>query len=56
MAWAKDDFVLALKNNEPSFQQFPDHHLELFEGGHAAFLEDPDRFEQSLRRFLAKAY
>jgi len=56
LAWAKDDFVLALKHNEPSFQQFPDHHLEVFEGGHAAFLEDPDRFEQSLRRFLAKAY
>jgi pimeloyl-ACP methyl ester carboxylesterase len=35
-----------------TFEQFPNHHLEVFEGGHAAFLEDPDRFEQSLREFF----
>jgi pimeloyl-ACP methyl ester carboxylesterase len=52
LAWAKDDFVLPLKLNEKAFEQFPDHHLEVFEGGHAAFLEDPVRFEESLRAFL----
>jgi len=52
LAWAKNDTVIPLKRSEPSFEQFPNHHLELFEGGHAAFLEDPDRFEQSLRKFF----
>jgi len=52
LAWAKDDFVVPLKRSEPSFEGFPNHCLEVFEGGHAAFLEDPDRFEQTLRRFL----
>lgn len=52
LAWAKNDTVIPLKRSEPSFEQFPNHHLEVFEGGHAAFLEDPDRFEQSLRKFF----
>ena len=52
LAWAKNDIVIPLKRSEPSFEQFPNHHLEVFEGGHAAFLEDPDRFEQSLRKFF----
>jgi pimeloyl-ACP methyl ester carboxylesterase len=54
LAWAKDDFVVPLKRNESSFQKFPDHCLQVFEGGHAAFLEDPDRFEPALRSFLAQ--
>lgn len=52
LAWAKDDFVVPLKGTQPTFQLFPNHHLEVFDGGHAAFLEDPDHFEQSLRAFL----
>jgi len=51
LAWAKDDFVVPLKRSAPSFQVFPNHRLEVFEGGHAAFLEDPGRFEQGLRAF-----
>jgi pimeloyl-ACP methyl ester carboxylesterase len=54
LAWAKDDFVVPLKRSEPSFQKFPDHCLQVFEGGHAAFLEDPDRFERALRNFLTQ--
>jgi pimeloyl-ACP methyl ester carboxylesterase len=54
LAWAKDDFVLPLSRNRSSFQKFPNHRLEVFDGGHAAFLEDPDRFEPALRRFLAQ--
>jgi pimeloyl-ACP methyl ester carboxylesterase len=52
LAWAKDDFVLPLKGAEPALQQFPRHELEVFDGGHAPFLEDPDHFEQALRSFL----
>jgi 4,5:9,10-diseco-3-hydroxy-5,9,17-trioxoandrosta-1(10),2-diene-4-oate hydrolase len=53
LAWAKDDFVIPLKLSAPALERFPNHRLEVFTGGHAAFLEDPDRFEQVLRRFLA---
>jgi hypothetical protein len=35
-----------------AFQRFPNHRLKVFDGGHAAFVKDPDRFEKSLRRFL----
>jgi pimeloyl-ACP methyl ester carboxylesterase len=52
LAWAKDDFVVPLKRSAPSFQVFPNHRLEVFEGGHAAFLGDPGRFKQGLRGFL----
>jgi len=52
IAWAKHDFVVPLKGTQSAFQRFPNHRLEVFDGGHAAFLEDPDRFEQSLRKFL----
>jgi 4,5:9,10-diseco-3-hydroxy-5,9,17-trioxoandrosta-1(10),2-diene-4-oate hydrolase len=56
VAWAKSDSVISLKSNEPAFARFPNHRLEIFTGGHAAFLEDPDRFEQRLREFLATVY
>lgn len=52
LAWAKDDFVVPLKRSTASFQAFPNQHLRAFKGGHAAFLEDPDNFEQVLRGFL----
>ena len=52
LAWAKQDFVVPLKYAQPSFNLFRKHQLEVFDGGHAAFLEDPDRFEKSLRKFL----
>ncbi len=53
LAWAREDVVLSLKDAQPSFSSFRKHQLQVFDGGHAAFLEDPDRFEKSLRRFLA---
>ena len=52
LAWARQDFVVPLKSSQPSFSLIRNHRLEVFEGGHAAFLEDPDRFESSLRKFL----
>jgi pimeloyl-ACP methyl ester carboxylesterase len=56
IAWAKDDFVLPLKGNAPAFERFPNHRVETFEGGHAAFLEDPERFEGAMRAFLQSVY
>jgi len=55
IAWAKEDFVVPLKGTQSAFQGFPNHRVEVFDGGHAPFLEDPDRFEQSLRRFLTES-
>jgi pimeloyl-ACP methyl ester carboxylesterase len=55
IAWPKNDFVVPLKETQSAFQRFPNHRLEVFDGGHAAFLEDPDHFEQSLRRFLKES-
>jgi len=52
LAWAREDVVLPLKYAQPAFNLFRKHELQVFDGGHAAFLEDPDRFEKSLRRFL----
>ena len=52
LAWAKHDIVVPLNYVQSSFSLFQKYHLEVFEGGHAAFLEDPDQFEGSLRRFL----
>ena len=52
LAWAKKDFVIPLSSVRPSFALFRAYRLQLFEGGHAAFLDDPDRFEGALRSFL----
>ena len=52
LAWAKQDFVIPLKYAQSSFGLFRKYRLEVFEGGHAAFLEDPDHFEQCIRTFL----
>jgi 4,5:9,10-diseco-3-hydroxy-5,9,17-trioxoandrosta-1(10),2-diene-4-oate hydrolase len=52
LAWARQDVVLPLKYAQPSFRFFKKHQLEIFDGGHAVFLEDSDRFEKSLRKFL----
>jgi 4,5:9,10-diseco-3-hydroxy-5,9,17-trioxoandrosta-1(10),2-diene-4-oate hydrolase len=52
LAWAKQDLVIPLKSSERYFELIKDHQLEVFEGGHAAFLEDPDHFERSVRAFL----
>lgn len=55
LAWAKEDFLIPLNGTEPAFQKFRNHRLEVFDAGHAAFIEDPNHFEQCLRRFLQDA-
>lgn len=52
LAWTKQDFVVPLKYSQPSFSLFRNYRLEVFDGGHAAFLEDPNRFERCIREFL----
>lgn len=52
-AWASRDRILPWSRSRRAATAFPDHRVELFRAGHAAFLEDPDRFAASLRRFAA---
>lgn len=52
LAWAKQDFVIPLKFVQPSFKLLRRYQLEVFEGGHSAFLEDPEHFERCIRKFL----
>jgi pimeloyl-ACP methyl ester carboxylesterase len=52
-AWARHDTIIPLDSNAPAIARFPRHALEVFDGGHAAFLEDPDNFERQLKKFLA---
>jgi pimeloyl-ACP methyl ester carboxylesterase len=52
LAWAKQDFVIPLRYVQPSFGLFRKYQMEVFEGGHSAFLEDSDHFEQCIRQFL----
>lgn len=52
LAWAHDDVILPLAGGEDAAKLLPRSRVEVFKGGHAAFLEDPDRFEEALRQFL----
>ena len=52
-AWARGDRINQLGRARAAIKQFPNARLEAFSGGHAAFLEAPDEFAQSLERFLA---
>jgi pimeloyl-ACP methyl ester carboxylesterase len=51
-AWARNDVILPLQATSPALTRLANHRLEVFDGGHAAFLEDPDHFERTLREFL----
>ena len=53
LAWARNDQIIPLAGAAEAARKLPHARLEVFSGGHAAFLEDPDRFEEKLRQFLA---
>lgn len=50
-AWAKDDRVIAWDFNKAQAARFPNHRIDFFEGGHSAFMEDPDAFAAGFRAF-----
>jgi pimeloyl-ACP methyl ester carboxylesterase len=50
-AWAQRDRVIPWDRCKAAATMFPDHRVEMFEAGHAAFLEDPDPFAASFTRF-----
>lgn len=54
VAWARSDRVIPLSFARAAIRLIPDVELETFPGGHAPFLECPERFEPVLARFLAR--
>jgi 4,5:9,10-diseco-3-hydroxy-5,9,17-trioxoandrosta-1(10),2-diene-4-oate hydrolase len=52
-AWAKSDRTLQLARCRAVIERFPNARLEVFPGGHAPFLECPERFLPKLEEFLA---
>lgn len=54
VAWAKRDRVLQLRRSRPAIRRIPGARLELFDGGHAPFLECPDAFAATLRAFMTE--
>jgi pimeloyl-ACP methyl ester carboxylesterase len=55
LAWAKSDQLVAWGRSEPAARRIPNRTITLFRGGHAAFLEDPDRFAQHFLKFAQAA-
>lgn len=51
LAWAKSDRIIAWSSSRAATRKFRDRRVQLFRGGHAAFLEDPEQFARAFRRF-----
>lgn len=52
LAWARSDRIIAWSRSRKAARRFRNKRIELFRGGHAAFLEDPEQFARSFLRFL----
>ena len=51
-AWTKGDRYVAWSRSRRAALRFPNHQVRLFNGGHAAFLEDPAAFAAALKQFI----
>lgn len=51
IAWAKSDRVILWSLCAKAARQFRDVRIKFFRGGHAAFLEDAERFARAFRQF-----
>lgn len=51
VAWARRDRVIPLARCRAAIDRLPQARLTLFEGGHSAFLEDPDAFAEAFAAF-----
>jgi 4,5:9,10-diseco-3-hydroxy-5,9,17-trioxoandrosta-1(10),2-diene-4-oate hydrolase len=54
-AWARSDSTIPWSSAKDTAKRFRDWRVTFFRGGHAVFLEDPDRFASEFRAFVAKA-
>jgi pimeloyl-ACP methyl ester carboxylesterase len=52
-AWAKNDAILPFKAVAPMVPRFRKARVTQYEGAHAPFLEDPDRFAEGFEAFAA---
>jgi 4,5:9,10-diseco-3-hydroxy-5,9,17-trioxoandrosta-1(10),2-diene-4-oate hydrolase len=52
LAWARSDRIIPWSGSRRATRGFRDRTVALFRGGHSAFLEDPDRFAATFRKFL----
>jgi pimeloyl-ACP methyl ester carboxylesterase len=53
VAWAEHDEVIQWSRNRAAVQQIPNAKVQLFDAGHAAFLEQPAAFKRAAGAFLA---
>lgn len=51
-AWATADRYVAWSRSRRAALSVPDHVVTLFDGGHAPFLEQPERFDEVLAAFI----
>jgi pimeloyl-ACP methyl ester carboxylesterase len=52
LAWAKNDRYIAWSRSKKAASGFPASKVELFDGGHSAFLEAPEQFACAFRKFI----
>lgn len=55
IAWAKSDRVIPWAMCRAAVRKFPNRKIQLFRGGHSAFLENPESFAKGFRAFAKKA-
>lgn len=53
-AWAKRDRIVAWKACKPAIDAIPGAQVQMFEAGHAAFLEDADAFNRAFMDFAGR--
>ena len=51
-AWAKKDFAVAWSRSKRAALRVPKAKAELFDAGHAAFLEQPEKFDAAFTAFM----
>jgi 4,5:9,10-diseco-3-hydroxy-5,9,17-trioxoandrosta-1(10),2-diene-4-oate hydrolase len=54
VAWAQRDKVIPLRLCLPAIQRLKSHKLSRYDAGHAAFLEQPDKFAGDFRQWMAE--
>jgi pimeloyl-ACP methyl ester carboxylesterase len=53
-AWAKQDQIVAWSRSKRAVQAIPGAEVQMFRGGHAPFLEDPEPFNRSFLAFVRR--
>jgi 4,5:9,10-diseco-3-hydroxy-5,9,17-trioxoandrosta-1(10),2-diene-4-oate hydrolase len=50
--WASGDQIVSFANSKDSIGRFPNHSVAMVDGGHCAFLEEPEKFLAAAEPFL----